>query len=80
MHHTNATMAAKENCIMGEAEKVLDCLTMKRFALQEQLLQRILMPIQDIDCYLGSTMKGIFTFVDGVRSQADIPQHLVQDF
>ena len=56
MHHTNAKMVTKENCIMGEAEKVLDCLTIKRFALQEQLLQRILMPIQDINGYLGSTM------------------------
>ena len=33
MHHTNATMVTNESCIMGEAEKVLDCLDEKiRFA------------------------------------------------
>ena len=31
MHHSNVTMVTKEKCILGEAEKVLDCLTMKSF-------------------------------------------------
>ena len=65
MHHTNATKVTEENCIMVEAGKVLDCLTMKRFFFQEQLLQRILMPIQNIDGYIRSTMQEIFTFVGG---------------
>ena len=76
MHLANATMVTKENCIMGEAEKVLDCHMLKRFFLQEELLQRILMPMENIDGYLGNTMQEIFTFV----SHADIPQYLVQDF
>ena len=38
-----------ENCIMSEAAKVLDCLMLKRFFLQGQLLQKVLMPIQIID-------------------------------
>ena len=72
----HATMVTKENCIMGEAEKALDCYMMKRFFLQEHLLQRNLMPMENIDGHLRNTMQEIFTF----PSHADIPQHLVQDF
>ena len=57
MHYTNSTMVTKENCIMGEAEKALDCHMMKRFFFQEQLLQRILMPMENIDGYLRNTMQ-----------------------
>ena len=38
MHYTNATMVTKENCIIGEAEKALDCHMMKRFFFQEQFI------------------------------------------
>ena len=36
------------------------------------------MPIQNIDGYQGSTLQEIFTLL--IHSQADIPQHFVQDF
>ena len=70
-HHTNAT---KENRTMSEAAKVLDCLMMKRFFLQDQLLQKILvMDNFEIPCKE-------FLLMLGVGSYANIPQHFVQIF
>ena len=60
--NTNDTMVTKENC-MGEAEKVLDCLTLKKIMFEGATItenQRNLMPIQNIDGCIGSTMQNFY--------------------
>ena len=73
-------MVTEENCIMVEAGKLLDCLTIKTSFFAGATITENLMPIQNSDGCLGSTMQEIFTFVGGIHPQADIPQHLIQDF